>query len=122
MRRIRIAWAILGCIVLLALGSHIAVWRVTQNICGQLEELRASAESNNYPAALEQANALADYFASRQHLLEFFIKRETVAAASVSLHGLPAYVDEETRRDLFSEIDKAAEQVRMLEHLFFSVF
>ena len=56
------------------------------------------------------------------NLLEFFIRRETVTSASVSLHGLSAYANGETIQDLFSEIDKASEQIHAMEHLFFSIF
>lgn len=65
---------------------------------------------------------MLEYYETRQHLLEFFIRRETVTSASVSLHGLSAYANGETIQDLFSEIDKASEQIHAMEHLFFSIF
>lgn len=47
---------------------------------------------------------------------------KSVTSASVSLHGLSAYANGETIQDLFSEIDKASEQIHAMEHLFFSIF
>jgi hypothetical protein len=122
MRRIQIAWAILACITLLAIGSHVIVWRVTHTTTAQLEQLRASAQMQNYSAARQQAEEVVRYFSGRQHLLEFFMRREAVAQAAIELHGLAAYANKENAPDLFSEIDKAQEQLRMLEHLFFSLF
>ena len=37
-------------------------------------------------------------------------------------HPLSAYANGETIQDLFSEIDKASEQIHAMEHLFFSIF
>lgn len=122
MRRIRAAWAILACTALLCLFSHFSVCRTTASVRAQLSGIRAAAGAQEYRAAAQQAQQLLRYYDSRQHLLEVFLRRDTVSAVSVSLHGLPAYAQEETVRDLLSEIDKAEEQVRMLEHLFFSVF
>lgn len=122
MRRIRIAWVILLLTAALCAASHCAVLRVTQSARAQLDEIRIAAAAQEYEAAAQRAEALSAYYESRQHLLELLLRRDTVSAVSVSLHGLPAYAREETVRDLFSEIDKAAEQIRALEHLFSSIF
>ena len=42
--------------------------------------------------------------------------------ASICWNGLSAYANGETIQDLFSEIDKASEQIHAMEHLFFSIF
>ena len=117
MRRIRIAIFILLLAAALSAASHFAVFRVTQSVQAQLSGIREAAGAQNYENA-----ALLEYYETRQHLLEFFIRRETVTSASVSLHGLSAYANGETIQDLFSEIDKASEQIHAMEHLFFSIF
>ena len=85
-------------------------------------QARALAEAGAYKSSAQHLQALLEYYDSRQHFLELFLRRETVAAASVNLHGLPAYAKDETVRDLYSEIDKASEQIAAMEHLFSSVF
>lgn len=122
MRRIRIAWAILALSALLCIISHVAVLRITRSVQDQLLQARALAAAQEYENAVQRLEALLMYYDSRQHFLELFLRRETVAACSVNLHGLPAYANQETVRDLYSEIDKAAEQVQAMEHLFSSVF
>ncbi len=122
MQRIRIAWVILFLTILLCAASHFAVLRITQSVQEQLSQTRALAEARDYEGAQRSLRSLQAYYASRQHLLELFLRRETVAAVSVNLHGLPAYVNDETIRDLYTEIDKAIEQLRAMEHLFASVF
>ena len=122
MQRIRIAWAILALSALLCGISHVTVLRITQSVGQQLSQARALAETGEYEDAAQQLRMLLEYYDSRQHYLELFLRRETVAAASVNLHGLPAYAKEETVRDLYSEIDKADEQIQAMEHLFSSVF
>lgn len=122
MRRIRIAWLILSVTVLLCAASHFAVLHITQSAQQQLSQARALAEARDYEGALRRLHTLEEYYASRQHLLELFLRRETVAAIGVNLHGLPAYANEETIRDLYTEIDKAIEQLHATEHLFSSVF
>lgn len=122
MRRIRIAWAIVALSALLCVVSHIAVLRITQSVQQQLLQARALAAAEEYESAAQQLRGLLEYYDSRQHFLELFLRRETVAAANVNLHGLPAYAKEETVRDLYSEIDKANEQILAMEHLFSSIF
>ena len=116
------AWAILLLSALLCAGSHFAVLHTTRRVHTQLAQVRAAAVEERYADAAVQAKALAEYYNTRQHLLEIFLRRDTVAAVSVSLNGLAAYAEEDTQRDLFSEVDKADAQVSALEHLFFSVF
>ncbi len=122
MRRIRIAWLILILTAALCLTSHFAVRRVMETVHAQLNDIRLAGEAGDYSRAEQKAKALTQYYGKRQHLLEIFIRRDTVGAASVSLNGLAAYAREDTVRDLCSEIDKAQEQIRAMEHLFFSVF
>lgn len=122
MRRIRIAWAILALSVLLCVIGHITVLHITQSVQRQLLQARTLAEAEAYDSAAQHLQALQEYYDSRQHFLELFLRRETVAAAGVNLHGLPAYAQAETVRDLYSEIDKATEQIDAMEHLFSSIF
>ena len=122
MQRIRAAFCILLLAGLLAAGGHFAVHRITDNIEQQLTDIRTLANDGDYEAAETQIDKLLLYYESRQHLLEFFIKRETVTAAAINLHGLSAYANEDSLFDLCSETDKASEQIGAMEHLFFSVF
>ena len=104
MRRIRIAIFILLLAAALSAASHFAVFRVTRSVQAQLSGIREAAGAQNYENAAHQIDALLEYYETRQHLLEFFIRRETVTSASVS------------------QIDKASEQIHAMEHLFFSIF
>lgn len=122
MRRIRMAWVILLLSAFVCAASHFAVLHTANCIHAQLTQLRAAAADGNYENAALQAKKLAAYYNNRQHLLEIFIRRDTVAAVSVSLNGLAAYAEEDTLYDLFSEVDKADAQVSAMEHLFFSIF
>lgn len=122
MRRIRTAFCIILLVGALAVGSHLAVHRITETVQIQLGLAREAALREDYSTAADEINTLIAYYEEKQHLLELFIKRESVANASISLHGLCAYTDPEVIRDLCSEIDKAKEQFLMMEHLYFSVF
>jgi len=122
MRRIRIAWVILLLSALLCVSSHFAVLHITDSVHAQLAQIRSAAASEDYHTAEQLAEELAAYYGTRQHLLEIFLRRDTVAAASVSLNGLAAYAQKDTVYDLLSEIDKADGQISAMEHLFFSIF
>lgn len=122
MRRIRIAWMIVLLSAMLCLFSHVAVRRVTDSVHAQLDHIRHAAAEQDYAEAEALAAHLAEYYGARQHLLEIFLRRDTVAAANVSLNGLAAYAREDTVCDLMSEADKADEQIAAMEHLFFSIF
>ncbi len=122
MSRLKAAFAILVLVFGLAVVGHTTVKRVTDNLEIQLSDIRQCAQNSDFEAASQKIDHLLKYFEKQQHKLEFFIRREKVAEASVSLHGLSAYTNEETVLDLCSEIDKVDEQIQMLEHLFFSVF
>ena len=89
MRRIRIAIFILLLAAALSAASHFAVFRVTQSVQAQLSGIRAAAGAQNYENAAHQIDALLEYYETRQHLLEFFIRRETVTSASVSPSLMP---------------------------------
>lgn len=121
MRRIKIAFFIILITVSLAFFSHFAVTCITQEVCAQLDAIQTSAQQGEYATALLQADALSAYFSYHQHLLEFFIKRDTVAAIGINLRGLPAYINQETQQDLSTEIEKTKEQMQMLHHLFVDV-
>ena len=81
MRRIRIAIFILLLAAALSAASHFAVFRVTQSVQAQLSGIRAAAGAQNYENAAHQIDALLEYYETRQHLLEFFIRRETVTSS-----------------------------------------
>ena len=121
MVRVKPAVLILLLALVLALGSHLAVRHVTAEVEAQLLEVRALACADAYSDANLCLTRLLSYYESQQHLLELFIKRESVAALSVNLHGLHAYLSEDNLSDLCSEIDKAAQQTRMMHHLYFSI-
>lgn len=120
--RVRIAWSILAAVALLAVCGHFLVHWATHQTLEQLEAARAWAGAGQFDKAAAQVAELVEGFERHEHLLEFFLKRETVASVSVNLHGLAAYTNADSIYDLASELDKAAQQVRMLEHLFCSVF
>lgn len=122
MRRIRTAWAILLALLLCAVGAHIAVHTAVEHTMEELDQVHALAMAGDYENAFDAIVSLNENFDRRAHLFEFFIKRETVSGVAVNLHGLGAYTDEETVRDLASEVAKAREQVHMMEHLFLSIF
>lgn len=121
MRRIKAAIWILALTLLLSVCSHVAVRHMTTKIYTQLYNISTVAATENIAVAQKQLQELLHYYESRQHILELFLRRESVASLSVNLHGLTAYLAPDNLPDLCSEIDKAAEQVQMLEHLFLSI-
>ncbi len=122
MKRVRTAVCILALLVLLALLGHCGVHSVTSHALEGLSQARLYAQQGRFEEVLACVNDVTDDFERHEHLLEFFIKRETVASLSVNLHGLAAYASADNFSDFMNETDKALEQVRMLEHLFFSIF
>ncbi|MEG1010891.1 MAG: DUF4363 family protein [Ruthenibacterium sp.] len=121
MRRIKAAAWILVLVLALSYCSHRVVHHIIDEICTQLYTVKTSACTGNHADAKRQLREALLYFKGRQHALELFLKRENVAALGVNLHGLDAYLCAENLPDLCSEIDKAVEQARMLEHLFISI-
>lgn len=122
MRRIKAAICIVLFILVIAAASHITVRRTTDTLQTHLSEIRVLAQDGDYTNAKQQTKEMLQYLKSHQHWLELFIKRETIAAITINLHGLSAYANEECVNDLMNEIDKASEQIAMTQHLFFSVF
>ena len=72
--------------------------------------------------AAKRAGDAAQQFSHSAHFLEFFIRRESVASASVNLRGIAAYATSENSPDFFNETDKLIEQLAMMQHLYISVF
>lgn len=122
MRRIQAALWIIAVVSVMAVFSHVTIRGITDTLESGLDGIRAAAEEEDYPQAKQRAADLVSYLTDKEHWLELFLKRETVASLSVNLHGLSAYANEECANDLLNEVDKAGEQVEMMEHLFFSVF
>lgn len=122
MKRIKAAVWILSLVLALGIISQWTVYHVLHTTQAHLEQVRTLANAQNYSAAAEEIDAALTYFEARQHTLECFIRRDTVAAVSVSLHGLSAYTQEDNAADLNTELNKAQAQLHMMEHLFFSVF
>lgn len=122
MRRVRAAIVIVILMFLLAIFGHSEVRNITETMENQLQTAQKSAFAKDFTTSKTQIKTLLLYFEKQQHLLEFFVRRDTIAALSVNLHGLSAYTYEDNLQDLSSEIDKAIEQINMMEHLFFSVF
>lgn len=122
MRKKFVPLIIVAIVTALTLWGHFEVKGTVNTAREQLDEIRSCAENEDYEGAEEEIKKLLRDFDAKQHMLELFVKRENVSAVSVNLHGLEAYANDETARDLMSEVDKASEQLSMLEHLFFSVF
>ncbi len=108
-------------VTMLTLWGHFEVKSTVSNAITQLNEIKIFAEQDNFSGAETAIKKLLCDFDAKQHLLELFIKRESISAVSVNLHGLKAYATKDTAQDLLSEIDKAIEQLNMLQHLFFSI-
>lgn len=121
MRRIKAAIWILSLVFALSVCSHIAVRHVTTKIYTSLYSIGTVAATGDIAGAQQQLQDLLNYYESHQHVLELFLRRESVASLSVNIHGLTAYLAPDNLPDLRSEIDKAAEQTQMLEHLFLSI-
>lgn len=120
-KRVRAAWFILGVAALLTIFSHAKIHSFTTQTCDALLQIRSQTAQKNYQEAAQTLDSLLYEYERHQHFLEFFIKRETVLSISVSLHGLTAYLQPNSIADLYSEIDKAYTQLRMMEHLFTAI-
>lgn len=120
--RVRAAWVIMAAVIALSLAGHIWVHRATERTILQLEDLAACARSGDYKKAGQKALKTAEDFDKCAHGLEMFMRREAVAEISVSLHGLSAYANRESLYDLCSEADKTIRQLRLLEHMYCTLF
>ena len=121
MKRIWTAFFILALMAALAFGSHAAVHRVSESTLHSLQEARTLVQDGDFEKVQQTLSETLEEFDRSGHLLELFFKREYVANIRVSLAGLNAYANEESAPDLCSEIDKAAQQVRMMEHMYESI-
>lgn len=122
MNRVRIALALLAGLLALSFFSHRQVLRITDGTLETLYEAREAMRSADYERAAKRAGDAAQQFSHSAHFLEFFIRRESVASASVNLRGIAAYATSENSPDFFNETDKLIEQLAMMQHLYISVF
>ncbi len=122
MNRVRIALALLAGLLALSFFSHRQVLRITGGTLETLYEAREAMRSADYERAAKRAGDAAQQFSHSAHFLEFFIRRESVASASVNLRGIAAYATSENAPDFFNETDKLIEQLAMMQHLYISVF
>lgn len=121
-RRITAALALLAVIFCFSICGHVAVRCVTDTALQKLNYIRSYMQVQNYKDAKLSIDNLCLYYQQQQHILELFIKRDSVANLTVNLAGLSAYVTHDTTFDLYNEIDKVTAQISMMQHLFFSVF
>ena len=122
MSRIKAAVWILVLVLLFSAIGHLTVRHITNQLCDQLTTVRNSASAHEFVTAQLQLTAAVSYYDKTQHILELFLKRETVASLGVNLYGVEAYLGEDNLPDLCTEIDKAIQQTKMLRHIFFSIF
>ncbi|MEG0911632.1 MAG: DUF4363 family protein [Ruthenibacterium sp.] len=121
-RRITAALVLLAVIFCFCVCGHVAVRCVSDTALQKLTCIRSYAQVQNYKDAKLSIGSLCAYYQQQQHILELFIKRDSVANLTVNLAGLSAYATPDNASDLYNEIDKAVAQVNMMKHLFFSVF
>lgn len=105
----------------LSAAGHHVIRTAGENVLDALELARASAESGDFSAARAELERAGAEFEEHGHVLELFLKREYVANLHVSLAGLPAYAQPGNACDLFSEIRKTEQQVRMIQHMYGSI-
>lgn len=121
MKRIWMAFLILAMMGAVAFGSHSVVSHVASDVLKSLDDVRALAQQGDFASARRELTSAVSDFDRDGHILELFFKREYIANIRVSLAGLDAYANQESAPDLYSEIDKAAQQVRMMEHMYDSI-
>ena len=86
-----------------------------------LSQLEWQASEGDFAGAQKTIGRLNQYYKSREHFMALFIKRDYLGSTAVCLGGLSAYAAEENLQDLRSEIGKAKAQIKMMDHLFFSM-
>lgn len=121
MKRIWAALLILVLMAALSAASHTAVHSAADDLLDSLEQVRSCARNGDFDSAKQELERAQERFADRGHLLELFLKREYVTNLRVALAGISAYAEPAGVSDLYSEIDKACQQVRMMEHMFASI-
>ena len=121
MKRIWAALLILAFMAALSFAGHSCVHTVVNDAAASLETAKTLAQSGDFSAAQEELCRTEEQFGRGGHILELFLKREYVSNIRISLAGLHAYAYKESAPDLYSEIDKAIQQVRMMEHMYDSI-
>ena len=121
MKRIRCALAIFVLLGLLAVAAQIRVNRVTHEIIIALEQAHACAVLEQWDTARSFALQASEIMENR-HILEFLIKRETVASLLLNLKGLSVYAQAPSAPDFIFELTRAKQETETLRHFFFSVF
>lgn len=121
MKRIWAALLILAVMAIFSFVGHSCVHNVTNRAADSLQTAKELALQGDFNAARAELKTASDEFGRDGHILELFLKREYVTNIRVNLAGLDAYAYEESAPDLYSEIDKAVQQVRMMEHMYDSI-
>lgn len=122
MKRIRCALAILAVLAVFSLVAQIRVDWVTRQIIFALEQAHTCAVLEEWDMARSFALKASQTMEENRHLLEFFIKRETVASLALNLKGLSVYAQGPSAPDFIFELTRAKQETETLRHFFFSVF
>lgn len=122
MKRIRCALAIFVLLALLSIVAQIHVNQVTREIIHALEQAHTCAVLEQWDLARTFALQASETMETNRHILEFFIKRETVASLALNLKGLSVYAQAPSAPDFIFELTRAKQETQTLRHFFFSVF
>lgn len=122
MKRIRCAVLILVLLSLLAVAAQIHIDTVTHNIIAALDQAHICAVRNDWEHARSFALHACSIMEDNRHIMEFFIKRETVASLALNLKGLSVYAQAPSAPDFIFELTRAKQETETLRHFFFSVF
>ncbi|WP_418667614.1 DUF4363 family protein [Allofournierella sp.] len=121
MKRVYAAVWILLFLALVILASSWLVHDTNITMLETLSQLEWQASEGDFTGAQKTIGRLNQYYKSREHFMALFIKRDYLGSTAVCLGGLSAYAAEENLQDLRSEIGKAKAQIKMMDHLFFSM-
>lgn len=108
-------------LALVILCSSWLVHETNVTLIETLSQIEWQASESDFAGAQKTISRLNQYYHEREHVLALFIKRDYLGSTAVCLGGLSAYAAEENLQDLKSEIGKAKAQIKMMDHLFFSM-
>ncbi len=121
MHRTRLAALTLLVFIAASAAGHRVVFSTTNQLQDALSDIRTCAEQSDYELARQKLQSLIRVYDDRQFALKIFLRRDTAASVSISLHVLCAYANKDGASDLLAEIDRLNEQLNTTEQLFFSI-